>query len=414
MQRISSNLQFTDLQRALRRQEARIGEQNGKIANQSAISSLRDDPLAAGHSVRYKSYLARLERFDNNAKTLSDRYRAAEGYMSSSMGVLQRVRELAVAGANGIYTASDLGNMASEVDELLQELLVNANATGPDGARVFAGLKSFTEPFEAVWGNVSGAGSPVIQEVRYNGSLGEKSVEVDEGAFLEAEWAGNRTFWAEPQALYSQVDARAFVVPADTSITVDGIDIPLAAGDTVYAVISKINSSGAAAKASLDPVTSGLNLVTTDIRQLWLMDGEGGSTLSALGLIQAGQRPPYNISPQARVSGGSMFDAVIALRDAMLSGDNETIGGKVLGALDGAIENLSARMAELGSRHERAESVTARLAMQTLNTQAADSREADLDFTKAVTDLKMLEYAHQAALSTAGKLYSTTLLNYLR
>ncbi len=414
MQRISSNIQYTDLQYALRRQETRLNAQNAKIANQSAISNLRDDPLAAGHSVRYKSYLARLERFDNNAKTLSDRFRVAEGYMASSMDVLQRIRELAVAGATGTYTANDLGNMASEVNELLQELVVNGNATGPDGVRVFAGLKSFTEPFEVIYGGADGTGTPLIKEVRYNGSLGTKSVEVDEGAFLEGDWAGNRTFWAEAQSLFSQVDATGYVVPADTSIIVDGVEIPLAAGDTVYAIISKINSSGAAVKASLDPVTSGLNITTADIRQMWLMDGNGGTVLSSLGLIEAGQRPPYNLSGQVRVSGGSMFDAVIALRDAMLSGDHETIGGRVLGALDGAVSNLSTRMAELGSRYERAEAISARLSVQTLNAQAADSREVDLDFTKAVTDLKMLEYAHQAALSTAGKLYSNTLLNYLR
>lgn len=414
MQRISSNLPFQDLQYALRRQEAELNTRNGRVANQSAISGLRDDPLAAGHSVRYKSYLARLERFDRNVQTLSDRFKVTEGYMSSSMEVLQRVRELAVSSANGTYTREDLGNMAAEVDELLKELLVNGNASGPDGVRVFSGSKSHTEPFEAVYGSVNGAGNPVVREVRYNGSLGEKRVEVDEGAFLEADYAGNRTFWAEPQTLFSQVDATGYVVPADTSIVVDGVDIPLAAGDTVYAVIAKINASGAAVKAGLDPVTNGLNLTTTDTRQLWLQDGAGGNVLSSLGLIREGQRPPYNTADSVRVSGGSLFDAVISLRDAMYSGDQEAIGGRILGALDGAVDNLSARMAELGSRYERAEAVSARLAVQTLNTQAADSREVDLDFTKAVTDLKMLEYAHQAALSTAGKLYTDTLLNYLR
>ena len=94
MQRISSNLPFQDLQYALRRQEAELNTRNGRVANQSAISGLRDDPLAAGHSVRYKSYLARLERFDRNVQTLSDRFKITEGYMSSSMEVLQRVRKL--------------------------------------------------------------------------------------------------------------------------------------------------------------------------------------------------------------------------------------------------------------------------------------------------------------------------------
>ena len=42
------------------------------------------------------------------------------------------------------------------------------------------------------------------------------------------------------------------------------------------------------------------------------------------------------------------------------------------------------------------------------------STEGDLDFTKAVTDMKMLDYVHQATLSVAGKLYSSSLLNYMR
>ena len=42
------------------------------------------------------------------------------------------------------------------------------------------------------------------------------------------------------------------------------------------------------------------------------------------------------------------------------------------------------------------------------------SREGDLDFTKAITDLKMLDYTNQATLSQAGKMYSSTLLNYMR
>ena len=42
------------------------------------------------------------------------------------------------------------------------------------------------------------------------------------------------------------------------------------------------------------------------------------------------------------------------------------------------------------------------------------AREGDLDFTKAITDMKMLEYVKQATLSTAGRLYESSLLNYMR
>ncbi|HOT62656.1 MAG TPA: flagellar hook-associated protein 3 [Treponemataceae bacterium] len=414
MKRISSNLQHTDMQYALRRQESRLNGVNNQMASQRRIQDLRDDPLAAGHAVRYQSYLARLDRFERNAKTLTDQFKVAEGFMNQSLQVMQRVRELAVQGANGTLTPGDLKNIAPEIDELLKELVLNANATGPDGVRVFAGTKSFTEPFETVLGDVDGAGNPMIRQVRYNGSVDPKNVEIDELSYARADTSGSRTFWAERQSLFSEVDATAYQVREDTAIEVDGISVPLAAGDNVYAIIAKINDSGAAVKASLDPVTNGLNLETTDARQLWLKDASGGDVLSSLGLVKAGQRPPYNLADSVRVSGGSIFDAVIAFRDALLSGDQEAVGGKVLGALDGSIDSLATRLAEIGSRYERTQATVARLETQTLNATGAESREADLDFTKAMTDLKMYEYTQQAALSTAAKLYSSTLLNYLQ
>ena len=414
MTRISSNMQNDDIQAALRRQESKVSTLNNQVANQRKIQNLRDDPLAAGHSIRYQSYLARLERFDKNAKTVNDQFKITEGVMDQSLQVMQRVRELTIGAANGTYTPDDLKNMASEVDELLKELVLNGNATGPDGVKLFAGTKSFTEPFETILGDVDGAGNPLIKEVRYNGSVDSKKVEIDEQAFMSTDQAGNRTFWAENQSLFSSVDATSFTVKADTSIEVDGINIPLNTGDNVHAIISKINDSGAAVKAFLDPITSGLNLQTTDARQLWLRDGEGGNVLSSLGMVKDGQRPPYNIAASVRTSGGSLFDAVISLRDAMLTGDQEAIGSRVLGAIDGSIDNLTTRLAQIGARYERNQATLARLDTQILNTTAAESREGDLDFTKAVTDLKMYEYTQQATMSTAGKLYQNSLLNYIK
>lgn len=263
-------------------------------------------------------------------------------------------------------------------------------------------------------GDRDGAGNPVVMQVRYNGTVDGKNIEIDEQSHLATAQAGNRTFWAEKQSLFSEVDATNYMVKADTAIEVDGVNVPLTAGDNVYAIISKINDSGACVKAYIDPVTNGLNLETTDSRQLWIRDGEGGDVLASLGMVKAGQRPPYNIANSVRMSGGSLFDSVIALRDAMFSGDQDAIGGKVLGSVDGGIDNLATRLASIGSQYERTQATMARIAYQTVNVTAAESREADIDFTKAITDLKMFEYTQQATLSTAGKLYSNTLLNYVK
>ena len=414
MRRISSNIQHTDSNYAIRKQESRLHKLNNSIQSQRKIQTLRDDPLAAGHSVRYKSFLARLERFEKNAKTLQDQYSVAESSINSTLEIMHRIRTLAVQNANGVYQASDLQKAANEVDELLKELIQIGNASTADGVRVFAGAKSFTEPFEAVWGNVYGADESVITDVRYVGALGAKVVETDEQNYVLADNVGNRIFWAERQSLFSEVDAKDYIVPFDSVIGIDGVDISLTEGDNIYAIVSKINDSGAPIKAHLDPVTNGLSLVTVDAHQIWLQDGEGASILSDLGLIKEEGEAPYNIANSARVSGGSLFDAVIAMRDALFAGDQETLGGKVLGAIDGSIDTITTRMTELGARYSRAEAVLARLSNQTLNVTQAESREADLDFTKAISDLKMYEFIHSASLSVLGNLYKSSLLNHLK
>ena len=414
MRRVSSQMNNMDVQSNLRLQESRLNKINNQIGSQRRIQELRDDPIAAGHLVRYQSYAARIENFEKNAKTLSELFMQREGYMTNSLDVLHRVRELAVTGANGIYTGDDMKNMAAEVDELLKELVQNANAIGEDGNSLFAGTETKVRAFDVEMGNVAGSGVPLIEGVRYNGNISETQVEIDENKYLTTDNAGVRTFWAEPQQIFGARDATGWRAGEDSVIAVDGAEIKINAGDNVYSLIAKINDSEAAVKATLDPVTRALNFTATDARQLWLED-VSGSALADLGIIKdASQKPPYNLASGVRASGGSMFDAVISLRNALLAGDHEAIGGRVLGSIDQGLNNLTTRIAKSGSEYERAELNVKRNSGTALNVTQRISSEGDLDLTKAASDMKMMDFTHQATLSTAARLYSSTLLDYLR
>ena len=414
MTRISSQMNNNNTQSSLRLQESRLNAANNQIGSQRRIQQLRQDPIAAGHLVRYQSYLQRVNQYEKNALTLSDQFSVREGYMTDSLDIMQRVRELAVTGANGIYNKEDLKNMATEVDELLKALVQNANAVSADGNSIFAGTNTKTTAFDIEMGNVEGSGVPLIQNVRYNGNNNINLVEVDEGKYLQNDNIGDKTFWAEHQQLFGGRDALNWQSSSNNVISIDGVEIQINQGDNIYAVVSKINDSAAAVKASVDPIRNALNLETTDARQLWLQD-VSGNTLEELGIIKdSSQLPPYNIATGTRVSGGSMFDAVIAFRNALLSGDQEAIGSRVLGSLDQGIDSLVTRIAKSGAEYERAQLNATRNGKLALDVTQMVSREGDLDFTKAITDLKMLDYTNQATLSQAGKMYSSTLLNYMR
>ena len=414
MQRISSQMNNTNTQKNLRLQESRLNKVNNQIGSQQKIQQLRDDPLAAGHLVRYESYLGRVNNFEKNALVLSDHFTLREGYMTDSLEIMQRIRELAVTGANGIYNEDDLKNMASEVDELLKQLIQNANAVSADGNSLFAGTNVKATAFDVEMGNVEGSGVPLIQNVRYNGNIDTNLVEVDENKYLVNDNAGNKTFWAENQQIFSMRDASEWHATGDSVILIDGVEVEVTRGDNIYALISKINNSDAAVKASLDPVRNSLNLATTDARQLWLQD-KTGTTLFDLGVIKdSTQQPPYNYNDSVRVAGGSMFDAVIAFRNALLRGDQESIGGRVLGTIDMGIDSLVTRIAKSGSEYERAQINAQRSSKIALDVTNMVAREGDVDFTAAATDMKLLDYTNQATLSNAGKMYHSTLLNYMR
>jgi len=256
--------------------------------------------------------------------------------------------------------------------------------------------------------------------VQYLGAQDGPKAEISEGDYVPLSQSGSDVFWAEKQQAVSSFDARDWRAAADATIIVDGKAVGVKAGDNVYAVAAKINDSGAAVKASIDPRSFSLALETTTAHQMRLEDGPAtpgapaGGVLKELGLLAPSGAAPDNWAPSARVSGGSLFDAAIRLRDSLNRGDTLETGGAALAGIDAGIDNLNRRVAEIGARSQRLQVVEARLNREIPDTAKLESEEADLDMTKAITDYKMLEYAHKASLGFAGRLFPQTLLDFLR
>jgi flagellar hook-associated protein 3 FlgL len=415
MKRISTNLPNDDMQHHMRIRQWKMNKKQNEMASQSRITNLRDDPVSAAHSTRFRSHITRLQRFTKNAEYIQSTAREAEGYMQEGLSILQRVRELAVQGSTDTFTKEQKQYMGEEINQLLNELVEIGNARGGDGTTLFSGERNSAEPFRVTTGHVPGGKGRVITGVDYLGNIRPLKAEISEGSYIEASFPGNRVFWAEPQVVVSQVNSTAYQVQDDTSIHIDGVEIPLKQGDNISSVAAKINDADIAVKAKLDPVFNSLVLETTTPHQLWMEDAEGGTVLEDLGILSGnGNLPPQNINPDARISGGSLFDMVIYLRDKLYEGDTIDIGGSGIRGIDSAVDNLLATMADLGSKDERIEMVNKRLAYEIPEMKNRNSREVDVDLAEAITDLKMLEYTHKAALQTASRVLQPTLLDFLR
>jgi flagellar hook-associated protein 3 FlgL len=290
-----------------------------------------------------------------------------------------------------------------------------SNSVGPDGNRVFSGDKAFTEPFRIVEGTVEGGGETLVVNVEYRGAGPTRRTEIAEQTYADLDLGGGEAFWAEKMQIFSSVNATDWRATEAGGFYVDGREISVAPGDNLPAIVAKINESSAPVKAYVDMESRGLVLEGTNPHLIRLEDKQGSRTMEELGMIQANSDPSApNWNPSARVAGGSLFDMVIRLRDALYRGDQDFIGSQGIGGVDLALGNLETRLTDIGSRQERAEKAWLKLNAEIPNVASYIARESGLDLAQAATDLAMMDLAHRAALQTAAKIVPPTLLDFLR
>ena len=414
MQRISTNMPMLDNRFRMNERDFRMSEVQRGIASSRSINNLRDNPIDAAHITRLDSAGTRVERYLENIDYVRGRWSQAEGYMNEAVNIVQRLREISIQGSNGTYSPDDMEYMAVEVDALIAELASVVNAKGGDGQYLFAGDDVQAPPFVVETGRVPGLNRSAITGIRYAGDLGRSRMEITDGQTVETNLRGNEVFWAEQQQVFGARDSEGFAVTEANRFILDGKEVNLLPGDNIHAVVRKINDAGAAVKASLDPVTGSLNLETTVPHQIWLEPAEGNA-LTDLGILsEAGGKPPANWHTDAVVAGGSLLDQGIALRDSLLSGDQERVGGAVVGGLDKGLDSLLRNLADLGAKTERLEISSGRLAEEAGALQDWESVLADLDITQAITEMSMLEYTQKAAYQVAGRVLQPTLMDFLR
>lgn len=414
MERVSTNLPNDNMQYYTRQRQVDMSNLQSKMATSSRILNLRDDPAAASHATRYQSFNTRLERYSDNMQMALNTYNTTEDHMRQGLDILHEVRQIAVQGANGLYGKGEYEAFAMQVDEYLKQMVAVANAVGGDGTTVFAGERTKNLPFRVIEGTLPGSDKTVITGVEYMGNIGVKQTEIADNIYINTTFPGNQVFWSENQQIFARRDATNFAVTANSTMNIDGVPIELRQGDNIYAIIGKINSSKAAVKARLDPVQNSLVLETTSPHQLWLEDA-AGSVLQDLGVIQNSiGKPPQNIAKDASRFGGSMFDTLIALRDHLQRGDQLNVGGEMLKGIDSSMSNLLSNLGSLGAKSSRVQVAYKNNEKMIPDMEARLSIETDLDMTKAITDYKLLELTHEAALSTAAKVLRPTLLDFLR
>jgi len=303
--RVTSGMMGDNLINITKRNMEKMIKVQGDVSTGKRNRVPRENPVEVSHSIIYNRVLFELEQFERNIQDGRARLRTADSALASATDILQRIRELGVQGANGVYSKEDRALIATEIEQLLGELVTIAN-TKFKGKALFGGNDTLEDPFKVTRTYSKYAGRTVIDHVEYYGDMGKMNREIEQGSILAVNAPGNEVFWAETSSLFSSVDATNYVVPEDSTSRINGVRINFKAGDNIEIIVNRINSADIPVRASVNRMNGGIILETSSARDIWVEDIEGSTVMQDIGVISGGN-PPKNISPTARFFGGTIF-----------------------------------------------------------------------------------------------------------
>ncbi len=167
------------------REILRLQEQ---LSTGQKVNRPSDDSLATRRAVSARSEIARNEQYITNISSAGPLSLETESALRTTIDVIQRVRELTLQGASGTNAQLQRDEIAIEIDQLLEGLLVEGNKVS-NGRFVFGGTVTLSEPFEATRG-----GDGRISSVDYVGNDEIFSIEIQDGVRVAANEPGSSVF----------------------------------------------------------------------------------------------------------------------------------------------------------------------------------------------------------------------------
>ena len=136
---INHNMSAMFAQRSQANQDLKVQNGMSKLSSGMKINKAGDDASGLAVSEKMRAQIRGLNQASENAENGISFIQTTEGYLQETNDILQRVRELAVQSANGIYTAEDRMQIQVEVSSLIAEVDRVASTAQFNGMNMLTG-----------------------------------------------------------------------------------------------------------------------------------------------------------------------------------------------------------------------------------------------------------------------------------
>lgn len=137
--RINNNIPALNTHRMLNLNTNGLEKALEKLSSGKRINKAADDAAGLAISQKMEAQIRGLRQASRNALDGISLIQTAEGALNEVHAMLQRMRELAVQGANGVYAEDDLEAIANELKELTEQIDKIANDTEFNGIPLLQG-----------------------------------------------------------------------------------------------------------------------------------------------------------------------------------------------------------------------------------------------------------------------------------
>lgn len=203
--RVTQSMLNSQLLRNLNENLRKMDHLQNQLSSGKRINKPSDDPVGISFSMRYRSELGLNEQFQSNVNSALSEMSFTDDMLNQANNVLQRLRELAVEGANGPNPQDALDTISAEVGQLYQQM-VNIGNSQFKGKYVFNGQLTNVKPYS------------LDDAANESSDLGSISYQIGVGVNMDINIVGNEVFGAPGSS------SNIFQVMKDLQTALDSAD----------------------------------------------------------------------------------------------------------------------------------------------------------------------------------------------
>jgi flagellar hook-associated protein 3 FlgL len=406
--RVTTNLIYDQNLRAINNSQSSLSDIQTQLATGKKLLRPSDDPVGASQVVRLTEELDKITQYKRNVDLATNNLELQETSLRGIKDVVGRARVLVVQSGNGILSADDRKALASEIEQIRNQVIDLMNTQNAAGDYIFSGYQSQSQAFEF---------NPSAQTdvIKFNGDDGTNDIQLSDSVKIRTTTSG--------KTLFEDVPARlSYSIAATNGATLDTSGVknqgtfdrfhqinfdPVNAINNRYefTIVSNtqidVRNAGTGSLIESIPFNSGVNTQFEGIEMN--ISGSVGESVT----LDLNRPEKKNIAETLHTMMLLLNDSALNPQ-ALATGIDDTLVG-----IDNAMSQLSRENSSIGSRLNIAESVNSSLLDSEVTNERARSAIEDVDYAQASSDFARQETALEAAFASFPRIANLSLFNFI-